>query len=43
MVGNWTNMYAKFHHIPRLQGIMVVLVFHGMTCYILLVCILVYL
>jgi hypothetical protein len=31
MVGNGANMYAIFHHSPRLQGSMGVLVFLVMT------------
>lgn len=33
MVVNGTNMYAKFHHNPRLERSMDVLVLHGMTEY----------
>jgi hypothetical protein len=31
MVSNGTNMYAKFHHNPRLQGSKGALVSQGMT------------
>jgi hypothetical protein len=31
MVGYGNNMYAKFHHSPRLQGSVSVLVFNGIT------------